>query len=85
MISPSQDLGRLAGKHQHQLPRPVRWLLRGVGALRDQGSDLVSYLLFEQAYCRELIELGFADTLARREEILAFLGYASPAAASQRA
>jgi NTE family protein len=85
MISPSQDLGLLAGKHQHRLPRPVRWLLRGVGALREQGSDLVSYLLFEQAYCRELIELGFADTLARRDEILAFLGYASPAAASQRA
>lgn len=84
MISPSQDLGRLAWKHQHYLPRPVRWLLRGVGALREQGSDLVSYLLFEKAYCRELIELGFADTMARREEILAFLGQTA-AAASVRA
>ena len=29
--------------------------------------------MFEAAYTRELIELGFRDTLARRDEVTAFL------------
>jgi NTE family protein len=34
----------------------------------------VSYLLFERPYCRALMELGYCDTLGRREEILKFIG-----------
>lgn len=79
MISPSEDLGRLAGKHQQQLPGSVRWLLRRLGALHERNSDLVSYLLFEKSYCRELIDLGFADTIARRDEMLDFFGRPAPA------
>ncbi len=74
MISPSEDLGKIAGQHKHTLPRPVRFLLRGIGALNREGSDLVSYLLFEKPYCSELIDLGFADTMKRKEEVLNFLG-----------
>jgi hypothetical protein len=29
--------------------------------------------MFESVYTRELIELGLADTLARRDELTAFL------------
>jgi hypothetical protein len=29
--------------------------------------------MFESTYTAELIELGFRDTLARRDELLAFL------------
>lgn len=74
VISPSEDLGKIAGQHKHTLPRPVRFLLRGIGALNREGSDLVSYLLFEKPYCSELIDLGFADTMKRKEEVLNFLG-----------
>ena len=38
-----------------------------------KGSALASYLLFEQDYTRALIDLGFKDTMERREEVLRFL------------
>lgn len=72
LIAPSQDLAQLAHRHQQRLPRALRFFLSGIGALRREGSELVSYILFEQEYCRELMALGYADTLARRDEVLAF-------------
>jgi NTE family protein len=72
-IFPSQRLDHLAAKHARALPWPVRALLRGIGAMNRSGGALTSYLLFERPYTEALIELGYADTLARRDEIKAFL------------
>ena len=74
VISPSQDLERIAAKYAQDLPRPVRVLFRGLGAFSRGGSNLVSYLLFEKPYTRALIGLGYADAMMRRKEILDFLG-----------
>ena len=74
VISPSQELEKIAAQHAHRLPRAVRFLLRGVGVRNRHGANLVSYLLFEKPYCRDLIALGYADAMVRREEILRFLG-----------
>ena len=38
------------------------------------GGALTSYLLFEQPYTRALIDLGYRDTEARKDEVRAFLG-----------
>jgi NTE family protein len=72
VMAPSADPRALARTHQHRLARPLRNLLRGIGATR-QGSPLVSYLLFDGAYCADLIALGRADATARREALRAFL------------
>lgn len=73
VISPSRDISKIAQQHAHHLPRSVRYLLRGLGAMNREGTSLLSYLLFEKAFCRELIALGYADTIKRREEIVGFL------------
>jgi NTE family protein len=73
VISPSEEIDRIAANYAHELPRSIRYLLRGLGARRSGGANLTSYLLFEPAYCRALIALGYKDTMARRDEILRFI------------
>ncbi len=73
VLTPSEPLEAIAVRHVQNLPPPIRFLLRTIGAMRRGGANLASYLLFEQGYCRELIQLGYHDTLKRRDEIDAFL------------
>lgn len=73
VISPSHPLERIAERYLNNLPWTIRILLRMVGVMRRRGANLVSYLLFDKAYCRALIDLGYQDTLHRKAEILAFL------------
>jgi NTE family protein len=74
LISPTQRLDEIAARHVHNLPPMVRALLRGVGATDVRGATLASYLLFESGYTRELIDLGYADTVAKSAEVLRFFG-----------
>jgi NTE family protein len=96
VIAPSQRLDTIAARHAGQLPSPVRAMLRGVGigASAGEGDDggpaprgaaLVSYLLFEAAFTQELIALGEADTLARRDEVAAFFGWGAGAGSQMAA
>jgi len=73
VLTPSEPLEAIAVKHVRSLPWTIRFLLRSVGAMRRGGANLASYLLFENGYCNELIELGYNDTIKRREEVEAFL------------
>ena len=74
IISPSQRLDDIAAMHVHHLPRPVRALLASVGGTEFRGAALASYLLFEEAYTRELIALGMHDTMVMRAEVTKFFG-----------
>ena len=73
-ITPSQPLERIASRFIHELPRTVRFVLRPTGALNRSGSNLASYLLFEESFCRALIDLGYKDTAAREAEVRDFFG-----------
>jgi NTE family protein len=71
-ITPSQPIERIAARFIHELPATVRFILRPTGALNRSGSNLASYLLFEESFCRALIDLGYQDTVAREAEVRAF-------------
>ncbi len=73
VISPSVEINKIAEQHAHALPRTVRLLFRNIGAMRRDGSALLSYILYEEPFCRALIELGYQDTAPRRSEILQFI------------
>jgi len=48
-------------------------LLRGVGGKSPGENRLLSFLLFERAYTRELIKLGYHDAMQVRDELLDFV------------
>jgi NTE family protein len=73
VVQPSRDVREIAREHSSELPWTIRMFLKRLGVW---GRDwrLPSYLLFESGYCNALIELGYADTMARADEIRRFLG-----------
>ncbi len=74
MISPSEGINEIAQKYAHTLPWIMRYLYRAIGAMGPNGSTLLSYVLFEAPFCRDLIELGYKDTLQQKDELLKFIG-----------
>ncbi|MGI9225142.1 MAG: patatin-like phospholipase family protein [Woeseiaceae bacterium] len=73
VIVPSKDLRVLAHRHRQELPRALRTLLWGIGGKHGGATRLLSYLMFEQAYTRELIELGYRDAMQVREQLEDFI------------
>ncbi len=73
VISPSEDLNEIAQKHYQNMPFSIRLLLQGLGLLKDSKSELLSFLLFESVYTSELIDLGYRDGIAKKEEIAEFM------------
>ena len=73
VIVPSEDLREIAKRHRHELPVALRMLLRGIGGKRHKENRLLSYLLFEQAFTRELIHLGYRDAMAVKEQLIEFV------------
>jgi NTE family protein len=72
LIVPSKDLRVLAHKHRRALPFAIRVLLRGIGSKNPSEDRLLSFLLFEQAYTRELIDLGYHDAMKVKSQLIDF-------------
>jgi NTE family protein len=80
IISPSQSIEKIAARHLSHLPWTIRLMLRLIGVFpHGSGASLLSYLLSEKSFCRDMIDMGYQDAISRKEEILAFINPQAPA------
>jgi NTE family protein len=73
VVLPSKDLRTIAHKHLGEMPRAVRMLLRGLRGGATSEDRLLSFLLFERSYTRELIQLGYNDAMQVKDQLLDFI------------
>ncbi len=64
VLRPSQDLGKLAGDYEVELPGAFRFLTRGLGTRETRSPDFLSMLMFHPEYLQRLIEIGERDAEA---------------------
>ena len=72
MLAPSVDPREIAARHALHMPRGLRALLRVIAGREASSAQLASYLMFEAAYTRALIELGYHDAMQARTALVAF-------------
>lgn len=80
VLRPSRDIATIAATHAKRdrmahIPSPTlptKMLHRIAQSQLLNEADLASYLLFDGAYAKDLIEMAMEDTHARREELLRF-------------
>ncbi|MFK8052944.1 MAG: patatin-like phospholipase family protein [Woeseiaceae bacterium] len=69
VVLPSVDLREIALAHMREMPRSVRLLLSGVGG----EGRLLSFLLFESGFTRALIDQGYRDAMAVKDQLRDFV------------
>jgi NTE family protein len=73
VVLPSKDLREIAERHRKDMPLTIRALLRGIRGRSAKETRLLSFLLFEQGYTRELIDLGYSDAMQVKDQLLDFV------------
>jgi len=77
LLSPSRDLGAMASECLHDDEGERSLVGRTLASVVARGTlgeaDLLSYLFFDRAYTRRLVDLGRADAEAAADDLCAFL------------
>ncbi|WP_396589050.1 patatin-like phospholipase family protein [Bermanella sp. R86510] len=71
-INPSESIDDIAARHARELPKTLSFFLRGSGSTRRSGAGMLSYLLFERGFCRDLIQHGYEDAMRQKDDIIRF-------------
>ena len=72
-LIPSRDLGAMTEKLNEKMPTLLRFFLKSIGITGKSGLDLLSYLAFDSSYTKQVVELGYEDTMKRKNEIINFI------------
>lgn len=73
VVTPSQDIADIAQAHYTELPKSFRIALRFLGMGKSNSRRLVSYLMFNGKFCQRLMDLGYQDALAKKQELADFI------------
>lgn len=73
VIRPSRDVSRMAIDRAKYFPKLIRFLLGGLGPL-EESAELASYILFVSEFTKDLIELGYNDTIKQKQSLVKWLG-----------
>lgn len=73
LVRPSLDLGAIANEFEADLPRPFRFVTRGLGTRETRRADMLATLMFQPGYIRRMIAIGEEDADRRHDELAAFL------------
>ena len=68
-MRPSEDLGKLAGGFEPELPYMFRYLFRGLGTHETSSPDWLSMVMFHPQYLAHLVKLGEIDAEKHTTEI----------------
>ena len=74
ILRPSRDLGKLANQHEPRLPRAFRFMLRGLGTRETRSNDMLSLIMFQSDYLKDLLEIGEADAEEYASRVSDLLG-----------
>jgi NTE family protein len=74
VLRPSEDIGKIAGAYEKQLPRNLKLITRALGSRETESPDVLSMLMFVPEYTSTLMEIGENDVGSRLNELRAFLG-----------
>lgn len=70
-VRPSRNMLSVVEEHYTAMPALLRYLLNILGT-KNKSGDLLSFLLFEKEFTRELLNLGYQDTMALTRQIELF-------------
>lgn len=70
-LRPSMDMAAIAQAQYRSMPSLLRFLLNMLGA-KSQSGDLLSFLLFESEFTKEILNMGYKDTMEKADEVAAF-------------
>ena len=73
VMRPSEDLGKMAGGFEPDLPYMFRYLFRGLGTHRTSSPDWLSMVMFYPNYLKQMIKLGENDADKHKEALIEFM------------
>lgn len=73
VIRPQADIGAIADRYEHKMPRTFRYFMRRFGSTETRQQDFISTVMFHPGFLAELLDLGEQDAARYADQVWALL------------